>query len=1018
MIKQERKILDHKATMVVGGGIAGIQASLDLAEMGVEVFLVEQQPSIGGRMAQLDKTFPTNDCAMCILSPKLVEVGSNRNINIISNADVQSVDGEPGSFRVRVLKRARYVDEDRCTGCGVCMSKCPVRISDDYNKGLSKTKCIHIPFPQAVPAVPIISKEHCIYLTKGKCRICEKFCEEKVIDYEQQDVSLDIDVGSIILAVGSQEFNAKLKGEYSYGTSPNVLTSIECERLLSASGPTQGHVLRPSDQTEPKRLAFLQCVGSRDSQVGKPFCSAVCCMQAAKDAVILAEHLKDVEVSIFNMDIRAQGKDFDKFITRAQQEYGAKFIRARVSAVEINPANDNLRIRYDPNDGGDLREDEYDMVVLSVGIHSSESSQALAKRLGVELDENGFVTSNLFDPVLTSRPGIFACGTLTGPRDIPETVMQASGAASAAAALLADAPAKRIKTEYPEERDIRAEPPRVGVFVCRCGINIASTVDVPGVVEFAAQQPWVEHAQELLFACARDSQRIISEAIQEKGINRVVVCACTPRTHEPLFQNTLQSAGINPYLFEFANIREHCSWVHQKEPEFATEKAKDLAKMAIAKSVCLEPLSRMSLPINRDALVIGGGMAGMTASVDLAIHGCQVHLVERDNELGGNFRDVYFTTDGAPSQPFLKALIEKVEAQSNIKVYLNSEVAEIEGFVGNFKSKIRTGDDQALTEVEHGAVVVATGAKELETDEYLLGQNPNVVTLREMEAALAGNGGNLAEKLDEAHSIVLIQCVGSRCNDRPYCSRICCNSSIKNALKLKKHNPDANIYVLYRDVRAYGVHELAYKQAREEGIIFIRYEEEAKPQVTYQNGILSVHVFDPILRRKTVIDADLVGLAVGIVAPSENKTLSQMLKVPLNSEGFFLEAHVKLRPVDFATEGVFVCGLAHYPKDVSESVAQARAAAGRAMAILSKETIEAEGKVSQVRADRCAACGACVTVCPFGAIEIDEEKCIAAVNEALCKGCGACSATCRSGAIDLRGFRDEQLVAAIEAIMV
>ena len=1009
--------MDHKTVMVIGGGIAGIQASLDLAEIGVEVFLVEHKPSIGGRMAQLDKTFPTNDCAMCILSPKLVEAGSNKNIHIIANADVQSVEGEAGNFHVRVLKRARYVDETRCTGCGICMSKCPVRIPDDYNMGLNKTKCIHIPFPQAVPAVPIISKEHCIYLTKGKCRICEKFCEEKVIDYEQKDSILDIEVGSIILALGSQEFNAKLKDEYSYGTSPNVLTSMEFERLLSASGPTQGHVVRPSDQKEPQRVAFLQCVGSRDMQVCQPFCSAICCMQAAKDAIIMVEHMPDVEVSIFNMDIRAQGKDFDKFITRAQTEYGTRLIRARVSAVDINPANDNLRIQYDPNDGSSLHEDEFDMVVLSVGLCSSESTRQLAEKLGVELGETGFIDSNPFDPVLTSRSGVFACGTLTGPRDIPETVMQASGAASAAASLQADLTAWRVKTEHPPERDIRGEPPRIGVFICRCGINIASTVDVPKVVEYASGLPWVEHAQELLFSCAGDSQRIIVEAIREKNLNRVVVCACTPRTHEPLFQGTLQSAGINPYLFEFANIREHCSWVHQKEPERATVKAKELTKMAVAKVICLEPLWPQSVSVNHDALVIGGGVAGMTAALELARHGCHVHLVEQKKQFGGNFQDVYFTMDGQSSREFLTTLIEQVTGNSNIDVYLDSEVAEVKGFVGNFKSNIRNNSDETVTEIEHGAVIVATGAKELETEEYLRGQDPRVVTLRELETTIGGNS-QLQENLKQAHSVVLIQCVGSRCDERPYCSRICCNKSIKNALKLKESNPDINVYILYRDVRAYGLHELDYRQAREKGVIFIRYEEDAKPVVTCDNGALHVHVFDPILRRKIVIDTDLIGLAVGIVTPPENKVISQMLKVPLNSEGFFLEAHVKLRPVDFATEGIFVCGLAHYPKDVSESVAQARAAAARAMTILSKETIEAEGKVSQVRTENCAACGACVAVCPFGAIELDEIERAAVVNEALCKGCGACAATCRSGAIDLRGFGDEQLAAAIQAAIV
>ncbi len=498
----------------------------------------------------------------------------------------------------------------------------------------------------------------------------------------------------------------------------------------------------------------------------------------------------------------------------------------------------------------------------------------------------------------------------------------------------------------------------------------------------------------------------------------MVVCACTPRTHEPLFQSTLQTASINPYLFEFANIREHCSWVHQKEPEKATDKAKDLAKMAVNKVIRLEPLSRKTLSVNHDALVIGGGVAGMTAALELAKHGCQVHIVERQKEFGGNFRDVSFTMNGRPSREFLDGLIEHVTGTDNIHVHPDSDVAEVEGFVGNFKSKIRSNDSGEITEIEHGAVIVATGAKELETDEYLRGKDPRVVTLRELETALGQKNGEMNGSLDKARSVVLIQCVGSRCDERPYCSRICCNKSIKNALKLKERNPDTNIYVLYRDVRAYGLHELEYRQAREKGVIFIPYAEDAKPQVACENGGLTVRAFDPTLQKTVAIEADLIGLAVGIVAPAaDNKILSQMLKVPLNSDGFFLEAHVKLRPVDFATDGVFVCGLAHYPKDVSESVAQARAAAARAMTVLSKDTIEAEGKVSHVRTQSCAACGACVAVCPFSAIEIDEEVHAAVVNEALCKGCGACSATCRSGAIDLGGFRDEQLVAAIEAVM-
>jgi heterodisulfide reductase subunit A len=1004
--------------MVIGGGIAGIQASLDLAGMGVETYLVERAPSIGGRMAQLDKTFPTNDCAMCILSPKLVEVGSHPNIHIIANAEVQRVEGEAGDFRVSVLKKARYVDEARCTGCGVCMSKCPVRIPDEYNKGLSKTKCIRIPFPQAVPAVPLIDRENCLFFKRGRCKLCEKNCEEKVIDYEQKDELLDLDVGSIVLAAGSGEFDARLKEEYAYGTSPNVMSSIEFERWLAASGPTQGHVVRPSDQQEPKRVAFLQCVGSRDRQVGHEYCSAICCMQAAKDAVILSEHLKGVEATIFNMDTRAQGKDFDRFIERAQDQYGVRVVRGRISSVEIDPANENPVIRHVPAGGGQL-EEEFDLVVLSVGLHSTEGTKELADVLGVKLDESGFAVAGSFDPVATARPGVFGCGTITGPKDIPETVVEASGAACSAASVMAELPPHFVETEYPDERDIGGEPLRAGVFVCRCGINIAATVDVPAVVELAKALPGVAHAQEFTFACAGDSQITIADVIKEKGLNRVVVSACTPRTHEPLFQKTLQTAGLNPYLFEFANIREHCSWVHQKEPERATEKAKGLVRMAVAKAAWLEPLSKTTLDANRDALVIGGGVAGMTAALELAKQGSHVHLVEMESALGGNFLDVRFTMDGGDAPALLSSLVDQVNAHEGIDVHLGSLVEKVDGFVGNFRSTIASADgaEGEKREIEHGAVIVATGARELDTTEYMRGSDPRVVTQKELELALGGDG-DAAPDLDGVRSAVFIQCVGSRDEERPYCSRICCNMAIKNALKLKGRNPEANVHVLYRDVRAYGLSELRYREARERGVIFIRYEPESPPAVAAHNGALRVRVDEPILGRRLAIDADLVALAPAITADPGNKTTAQMLKVPLNDDGFFLEAHVKLRPVDFATDGVFVCGLAHYPKDASEAIAQAKAAAGRALAVLSRGRIEADGKVSRVKATRCEACGACVSVCAYGAIEIDEAKNVAVVNEAVCKGCGACAATCRSSAIDLGGFRDEQVVAALQAVGV
>jgi heterodisulfide reductase subunit A len=997
-----------KRALVIGGGIAGIQASLDLAEAGTEVFLVERQPSIGGRMAQLDKTFPTNDCAMCILSPKLVELSKHPNINLLTNTELLALEGEAPRFTAHVRKQPRYVDEAKCTGCGICTTKCPVRLPDPYNKGLSKTRCIRIPFPQAVPAVPIVDASHCLYLTRGKCGVCKKLCQADAIDYDQKPEDVEIEVGAAILALGSDEFEATLKDEYGYHTFPNVVTSIELERLLSASGPTQGHVQRPSDGKEPARVAFLQCVGSRDMQIGNDYCSAICCMQAAKDSIILTEHLRGLESTVFCMDIRAYGKGFDRFVDRATHEHDARFLRARVSSVEVDPDTENLVVRYNTEDGR-LVEESFDLLVLSVGMCASESVRQTIRRLRLETDEHGFVTTSTFSPVESSRRGVFVCGTASGPKDIPESVVQASGASSAVLVMLSGFESKQTRVARPTPIDLRGEPTRIGVFVCRCGINIASTVDVPAVVRYASALPKVVHAQEFLFACAKDAQKTIAQAIAEKRLTRVVVAACTPRTHEPLFQGTLEASGLNPYLFEFANIREQCSWVHQRAPQEATEKAKELVRMAVAKAARLEPLEKSRLGVNHAALVIGGGAAGLTAALDLAAQGYPVHVVERKAELGGHLRTVHRTLSGERTDAFLKNLVDAVESGDRITVHLGKSVRAVSGYVGNFRTKL-TGEDEPI---EHGVVIVATGATEHVPKEYLYGQDARVMTQTEFEDLLADANAHGTKRLK---TVVMIQCVGSRDPEHPYCSRICCGTAIKNALYLKELNPKARIYVLCRDVRVYGLNERWYRQARDKGVVFVRYDEANKPRVSGENGRLVVRTKDSILDRTLAIDTDLLVLSAGIQPDKDNRDLSQLLKVPLDADGFFLEAHVKLRPVDFATEGVFVCGLAHYPKDIGESIAQARAAAARAATVLSKSEIEAEGKVAAVDRSRCSGCGACTEVCAYKAIELDPVLRVAVVNEATCKGCGTCTATCRAGAIDLKGFRNDQILEAVNAI--
>ena len=1012
---------NHKKVLVVGGGIAGIQASLDLADMGIEVFLVEKGPSIGGRMAQLDKTFPTNDCAMCILSPKLVEAGAHPYIKIITNAELQDLTGNAPDFQATILKKPRYVNEEKCTGCGICMAKCPVKIPDEYNKGLSKTKCIRIPFPQAVPAIPIMDKENCIYHQRGKCKVCEKFCEMKAIDYEQTEEILKIKVGSVILAIGSEEFDAVLKDEYGYKTFPNVMTSIEFERILSASGPTEGHVLRPSDGKAPEKIAFIQCIGSRDMQLGNEYCSAICCMQAAKDSVIVKEHLPDVESTIFCMDVRTYGKDFDRFINKAKDFYKTRIIHGRISSIEVDPVTEDLIVPYNTDDGKIVKE-TFNLVILSLGLTVGESIRQLANKIGITLDECGFAEASPFSPVATSRHGVFVAGTLSGPKDIPETVMEASGSVSCASSMLVGFSVKEIKEDLPPEINITGIPPRVGVFICRCGINIGGIVDVPAVVEYASELDNVVHAQEFIFSCSQDAQKVIDEIIKEKELNRVVVAACTPRTHEPLFQKTMRGAGLNPYLFEFANIREQCSWVHQKTQDLATAKAKDLVRMAISKVRLYQPLERTLLPVNHNALVIGGGVAGMTAALELANQGFETFLVERDPELGGNARHIHSTLNGEDVQPFLLSLIEKTKNHKNVKLFLNTGINEIAGYIGNFKTTLSKGNGKGK-EIEHGAVIVASGGNEYKPTEYLYSQNKRVKLQRELEEQIASNPISNKEVAGLINSrdggtVVMIQCVGSRDEERPYCSRICCSQAVKNALKLKELNPKLNIYVFYRDIRTCGTRELYYRDAREKGIVFIRYEDDKKPEVIAKKGKLRVKVRDRILRRDLLFDADLVVLSTGIVPNEDNKKLSQMLKVPLTEDRFFLEAHVKLRPVDFATDGIFVCGLAHYPKDISESITQACAAAARATVILRKEVFEAEGKVSFVKKERCSGCGLCVEICAFQAIEIDEKEKVAVINEALCKGCGACASSCRGNALNLKGFQDDQIMEALKVVTV
>jgi len=1002
--------------LVVGAGISGIQAALDLADNGFKVYLVDKSPAIGGKMSQLDKTFPTNDCSMCIESPKFIECSRHPNINILTYTEVDNIEGEAGDFKVTLIKKPRYIREDKCRGCTTCTEYCPVKIPNAYNENLSLSKCSHIYFSQAVPLVPYIDPDKCLFLRDEKCTICMEVCQNNAIDLYQKQEKVDVEVGAIILAPGYETFDPGIRGDYGYGKLQNVVTSLEFERILCATGPYEGEIRRPSDGRHPRKMAWIQCVGSR--QVipgGNSYCSAVCCMYTAKQVILAKDHDIDIGATVFHNDIRAFGKDFERFSQRAENLPGVRYIRSYVSIGKEVPETKNVTIRYSTTEDG-VKEDEFDLVVLSVGLNPPRDVQELAGKFGIELNDNGFCKTDPANPIETSRPGIFVSGAFQGPLDIPESVMTASGAAAHCSQFLSYRRGKLSrKREYPPERDVSGEDPCIGVFVCHCGANIGRVVDIPSVVEYALTLPGVAHAQENLFACSTDTARQIADTIREKGLNRVVVAACTPRTHEPLFRDTLREGGINQYFYDMANIREHCAWVHSREPEAATQKAKDIVRMSAARVGLLQPLQEFELPVNKKGLIIGGGLAGMTSALSLANQGYEVYLVEKDPDLGGMAQRIHYTLEGMNVQAYLDDIRRKVYHNPLIHVYTDSVITEASGYVGNFMTRVTSRG--RVREIHHGIAIIATGAEEYRPTEYLYGEDDRVMTLLELEEEIFKRESNVAD----ARSTVMIQCVGCRQEDKNYCSRVCCSQAVKNALKLKEINPEMDVYIIYRDMRTYGFKEDYYREASNREIRFIRYEPDDKPEVeVVQEGgqdILRVTVKDPVLGMKLSLDADLLALAAAVIPSESSGEVARLFKAPLNPDGFMQEAHVKLRPVDTAVDGVFLCGIAHYPKHISETVSQAYAAAGRAADILSRDSVTASGAICEVDESRCIGCGECQSVCTYGAVELHDtpEGKRAGVTTVLCKGDGLCNAVCPTGAISLQHFTDNEIFAQIDA---
>ena len=984
------------SVLIVGGGIAGVQAALDLAEAGAKVVLVEASAAVGGKMAALDKNFPTLDCSICIEAPKLSEVAEHPNIEILSPAEVVGFDGEPGDFTVQVRQRSRFVG-DECTRCNLCVEACPVVLSSEFDHSMAARKAIYTPFPQAVPGAYVIDLEHCLndppnYLPCGRCTDA---CLPKVIDFMQpRERVLERKVGSAIVATGFDLIEPSLLQQFGYGKHPDVLTSMEFERLLTSAGPTGGEIVKPSNGEHPHSILFVLCVGSRDVRFYK-HCSRFCCMYSVKEAFQAIDHGVE-DVTVLYMDMRAYGKGFDAFYDRTRDE-GARFVRGRPAGVE--PAGDKIRVRYENTDEGRVETAEVDMVVLATAARPPESVEQLAGILGIGMAADGFIQAreDLGGLIATTRAGVYAAGCATGLKDIPDSVSEAGAAAAQALVHLDQRTWPQAEASEPQD-DIGTV--RIGVNVCHCGNNIAGTIDIKTVVEAARQMEGVVYAGSSMFSCAGVTQAEIARRLRESRANRIVIAACSPKTHESTFRRVMLKAGLNPYLMEMANLRNQDSWVHKRTRDEATQKAIDMIRMAVEKARRLEPLTVSHQPVIQTGLVIGGGIAGMTAAANLAKQGYETHLVERSGRLGGALNDLH---EIAPAGISARALLdEKIRetTEARVNVHLRTDIEVIGGHIGNFHARLSTGEDIAA-----GAVILAMGAKPYAPAEFDYGKRPNVMTNVELEQG---------HPLQGEH-VTFVGCVGSRQNGGG-CSRYCCESMIGQAVRLREQGK--HVRVLYRDIRTYSRNaDELYQDAAARGVQFFRIDPEHAPQDSIAWNGNAVQFHDYLSGRTVRVPTDTLVLTVGLTPQDEE--ISGQLKVAHSEDGFLLERHPKLGPAEAGSPGIYLAGTAQAPKDVRETVAQALAAASKAGALLARDTIEKEPITSRLINDKCIVCGICVAACPFGAIELigkvkeGEMKFI----EAACQGCGACAATCNYDAIEMPYFTKDQILAQIDAAL-
>ncbi len=998
--------------LIVGAGIGGMQSALLLAEAGYPVVLVDSAPGIGGSLHLLDRTFPTDSCGICYMVPgrpaycPTIECDLHPNITIVPYTDVVGLEGEPGAFTVRLHHKPRYVIPERCILCGKCARVCPVERPSQYEGDLAKEKAIYRPPLRAIPPAYVIDMSVCT-----RCGKCVEVCPTEAIDLEMPPTESQLPVGAVVLSPGFEPFDARLKGEFGWGYYPNVLTSIQFERMVSFAGSTRAHLLRPSDGQRPRRIAFIQCVGSRDMSIGRGYCSSVCCMHTAKHVRVVKELEPDTEITVFFMDIRTHGKDYESYFEETKALPGVTYCRSMVSSVHERPKSRNLLVNYVAEDGT-VREEEFDLVVLVVGFGAPLGAQALGRALGVDLNEYGFAVTDPFAPDRASRSGVFVAGAFREPKDIPETVVEAS-AVAAAAAVLTLPPARGGAAEggggevRPEERDVTWEWPRVGVFLCDHRGEIGEVIDLEAVADHIRALPNVARAQVLGDGFSRQGLEEIARIVREERLNRVVLAGYTDIRRTEAYHEMMAQAGLNPNLLELVNLRGEVAGAHARNGKVATEKARELVAMAVAGAVRREPFRPSAEPLSRRVLVVGGGLAGMTAALTLADLGYSADLVERTDALGGQLRDLHLVLGGGDPQAALASLLERLGREPRVRVLLRTEVRAVSGRLGQFRARLVGPEGEQ--EETYGAVIVATGGREVVPTEYLYGQDPRVVTQRELEKMLA-------EGKEVPSDVVMIQCVGSREPERPYCSRICCTKAVVNALAIKERNPSARVTVLYREMRTYGFREDAYRLAREKGVVFLRYELPDKPQVTAGPEGLTVRLVEPIAGQEVVLPAGLLVLSTGI-EPNDSRALAEALGVPVDAYGFFREEHPKMRPLDFTRRGIFVCGLAHSPRAVDETVLMARGAAMRAAALLARGQVEVVRTVARVNTRICSACGLCVEACPYEARVLEPGGPYAEVIEFLCQGCGVCAMVCPNKATQQVGYAVRRVYEMVDAVV-